>query len=41
MALRLNEVVQRLSSLENEMELNERKSHVETSEIAMVEARKS
>ena len=41
MALRLNEMVQRLSSLENEMELNERKSHVETSEMAMAEARKS
>lgn len=41
MALRLNEMVQRLSSLENEMELNDRKSHVETSEIPMVEARKT
>jgi hypothetical protein len=41
MALRLNEMVQRLSSLENEMELNDRKSHVETGEIAMVEARKT
>jgi hypothetical protein len=41
MALRLNEMVQRLSSLENEMELNDRKSHVETGEIAMVEARKA
>jgi hypothetical protein len=30
MALRLNEIVQRLSSIENEMELSERKSQVET-----------
>ena len=41
MALRLNEMVQRLSSLENEMELNDRKSQVETSENAMAEARKT
>ncbi len=33
MALRLNEIVQRLSSIENEMELSERKSHVETREM--------
>ena len=32
MALRLNEMVQRLSSLESEMELSDRKSHVETHE---------
>jgi hypothetical protein len=32
MALRLNEIVQRLSSIENEMELIERKSQVETPE---------
>ena len=38
MALRLNEMVQRLSSLESEMELNDRKSQVETREIRMVEA---
>jgi hypothetical protein len=38
MALRLNEMVQRLSSLESEMELSDRKSHVETSAIRMVEA---
>jgi hypothetical protein len=41
MALRLNEMVQRLSSLESEMELNDRKSHVETREIRMAEATKS
>jgi hypothetical protein len=41
MALRLNEMIQRLSSLENEMELNERKSQVETSEMPMAEARKT
>jgi len=41
MALRLNEMVQRLSSLESEMELNDRKSHVETSEIRMAEASKT
>ncbi len=40
MALRLNEMVQRLSSLESEMELNDRKSHVETNEIPMAEASK-
>ena len=41
MALRLNEMVQRLSSLESEMELSERKSHFETSAIRMVEAPKT
>jgi hypothetical protein len=41
MALRLNEMVQRLSSLESELELNDRKSHVETSEIRMLELRKT
>jgi hypothetical protein len=41
MALRLNEVVQRLSSLENELELSERKSHLETSEMRMAETSKS
>ena len=41
MALRLNEMFQRLSSLESEMELNDRKSHVETSEIRMAEANKT
>jgi hypothetical protein len=41
MALRLNEMVQRLSSLESEMELNDRKSQVETREIRMVEAPES
>jgi hypothetical protein len=41
MALRLNEMVQRLSSLESEMELNDRKSQIETSEKRMVEASKS
>jgi len=35
MALRLNEIVQRLSSIENEMELSERKSHLETPEMRM------
>jgi hypothetical protein len=35
MALRLNEIVQRLSSVENEMQLSERKSHVETPEMRM------
>jgi hypothetical protein len=40
MALRLNEMVQRLSSLESEMELNDRKSQIETSEKPMVEASK-
>jgi hypothetical protein len=38
MALRLNEMIQRLSSLESEMELSDRKSHVETSAIRMAEA---
>jgi len=37
MALRLNEIVQRLSSIENEMELSERKSHLETPESRMAE----
>lgn len=41
MALRLNEIVQRLSSIENEMELAERKSHVETREIARADALKT
>jgi hypothetical protein len=41
MALRLNEMVQRLSSLESEMELSDRKSHVETNEMRMVEAPKA
>ncbi|HEV2522030.1 MAG TPA: hypothetical protein VGT24_06580 [Candidatus Acidoferrales bacterium] len=41
MALRLNEVVQRLSSLENELELSERKSHLETSELRMAETSRS
>ncbi len=41
MALRLNEIVQRLSSIENEMELSERKSHLETREIRMVESSKT
>jgi hypothetical protein len=41
MALRLNEMVHRLSSLESEMELSDRKSHVETSAIHMVEAPKA
>jgi hypothetical protein len=35
MALRLNEIVQRLSSIENEMELSERKSHLETPEMRL------
>jgi hypothetical protein len=35
MALRLNEIVQRLSSVENEMELSERKSQLETPEMRM------
>jgi hypothetical protein len=35
MALRLNEIVQRLSSVENEMELSERKSHLETPEMRL------
>jgi hypothetical protein len=41
MALRLNETVQRLSSLGNEMELSERKSQLETREIHALEARKA
>jgi hypothetical protein len=41
MALRLNEIVQRLSSIENEMELSERKSHLETPEIGMAESTRS
>jgi hypothetical protein len=41
MALRLNEMVQRLSSIESEMELNDRKSQIETSQKRMVEAPKS
>jgi len=41
MALRLNEMVQRLSSLESEMELSDRKSHFEMSAIHMVEAPKT
>jgi hypothetical protein len=40
MALRLNEIVQRLSSIENEMELSERKSHLETPEMRMAETSK-
>jgi hypothetical protein len=40
MALRLNEIVQRLSSIENEMELSERKSHLETLEMRMAESSK-
>ena len=40
MALRLNEVVQRFTSLENELELSERKSHLETPEMVMEEAPK-
>ena len=35
MALRLNEIVQRLSSVENEMELSERKSQLETPGMRM------
>ena len=41
MALRLNEMVQRLSSLGSEMELNERKSQLETQETRMAGARRS
>ena len=41
MALRLNEIVQRLSSIENEMELCERKSHLETAETRMAESSKT
>jgi hypothetical protein len=40
MALRLNEIVQRLSSIENEMELSERKSHLETPERPLAESSK-
>jgi len=40
MALRLNEVVQRLSSLENEIELSERKSHLETPAARLAETLK-
>ena len=41
MALRLNEIVQRLSSIENEMELSEGKSHLETPEMRMAESSKT
>ncbi len=41
MALRLNEIVQRLSSIENEMELSERKSHLETQEMHVAESFKT
>jgi hypothetical protein len=41
MALRLNEIVQRLSSIENEMELTDRKSHLETPEMRMAESSKT
>jgi hypothetical protein len=41
MALRLNEIVQRLSSIGNEMELSERKSHLETPELRMAESSKT
>jgi hypothetical protein len=41
MALRLNEMVQRLSSIGNEMELTDRKSQVETTEIGVPQARKT
>jgi hypothetical protein len=41
MALRLNEIVQRLSSIENEMELSERKSHLETPVVRMAESSKA
>jgi hypothetical protein len=41
MALRLNEIVQRLSSIENEMELSERKSHLETPEMSRAELSKT
>jgi hypothetical protein len=41
MSLRLNEVVQRLTSLENELELSERKSHLETPELQLAEVPKS
>jgi hypothetical protein len=41
MALRLNEIVQRLTSIENEMELSERKSHLETPEMRLAESSKT
>jgi hypothetical protein len=41
MALRLNEMIQRLSSLGSEIELNDRKSQVETQEIRMAGAPKA
>jgi hypothetical protein len=41
MALRLNEIVQRLSSIENEMELSGRKSHLETPEMFMAGSSKT
>src|SRR6202790_2060969 len=41
MALRLHEIVQRLSSIENEMELSERKSHVETPGMRRAKAPKT
>jgi hypothetical protein len=41
MALRLSEIVQRLSSIENEMELSEGKSHLETPEMRMAESSKT
>ena len=41
MALRLNEIVQRLSSIENEMELSERKSQLETPRRRMAESSRS
>jgi hypothetical protein len=41
MALRLSEIVQRLSSIENEMELSEGKSHLETREMRMAESSKT
>jgi hypothetical protein len=41
MALRLREIVQRLSSVQSEIELNDRKSQVETREIRMAEAPKA
>jgi len=40
MALRLNEVVQRLTSIENELELTERKSQLETEDLPLEEAPK-
>jgi hypothetical protein len=41
MALRLNEIVQRLSSIENEMELSEGKSHLETPEMRLAGSSKT